>query len=53
MDLLNIYVNHPRQLVQERVAGVPSAEDPEGHESVREHHDIAVGWYQYQAQNCC
>ena len=52
MDLLNIYVNHPRQLVQERVAEAPSAEGPEGHECVREHHDIVVGRYQYQVQNC-
>ena len=42
--------NQPRQLVQERVAGVPSAEDPEGHESVREYQDIAVIWHQEQAQ---
>ena len=41
--------NHPGQLVQERVAGAPPAEDLEGHERVCVYHDTAAGWYKKQS----
>ena len=49
MVLLNTRRQITRELVKERVTGVPPAEDLEGHERVCAYHDIGAGWYEQQS----